>query len=150
MRHGKTLRRYTLLICLAAASSLLGGCQSLSRTPGTWVGPLEFEPLKRGEYEILESVEGVGTVTTIFGFAFASGAQGYVSAFDAPGLLSTGQPAALSKAVYNATSKVRDADIMLPLRSDISVTGIPFFLQTVRATVWGKAIRIKSDDELSP
>jgi len=129
---------------LALAMLLLGGCAgSTAKKPGAYPGIA----LKTLEYDVLETVEGSGEVTTIlcfirlgdkkFGYSFfGGGVLGLSSSF-----LSSRDAAAA--ATYDAISKVPEADMMLPLTTTAEYSGLGCLFREETATVRGRAIRIR-------
>ena len=136
-----------LLLVLAL---LTCGCSSTrSRMPLDGVKMLQLEKLGRDEFVILDTVEGSGTVGRVFCFKTGDDHFAYVTPYgqSAVGIFSgPWAQDAVSAATYKALSKVPDADLILPMTTSASRTGIWCF-NSEKATVRGKAIRIKSDRE---
>ena len=160
-----------LVVVMAMAVGL--GCVSLNKqTPGVGLGPITFDELTRTQYVIMDTVEGtaevkvylwifevpldkqVGSVGAYMGAAAQTGGvlSGIISKIPgigggAGGAISSNK--AYMAAVYNALGKVPEADAILPTSSSVEITNVLFGLvKTHKATVKGKAIRVKSDKEL--
>jgi hypothetical protein len=159
-----------LVVVMAMAVGL--GCVSLNKqAPGVGLGSINFDALTRTQYVILDTVEGTADVKVyLWLFEVPLDKQvgyvgGYGGAAQTGGVLSGiiskipiiggGGGAALSSnkaylaATYNALGKVPEADAILPTSSSVEIHNILFGLvKTYKATVKGKAIRVKTDKEL--
>ncbi len=138
------------LVALTAAAllpTLVGCAGSVARKAG--IHPiLELAEVPRSQYQIIDTVEGNGQVTTIlclfktgdsqFGYSgFGGGSGGMLAALAAP-------RNAAAAATYDAISKVPEADVLMPLTTTASYSGFGCLYRKERATVRGKAIKIKS------
>lgn len=108
---------------------------------------MRLEAIPRKEYKILQTVEGRGQVNSFLCFTYGDTQFGYTG----PGsdsAIGLGQIAlnkdAVAAATYNALSKVPEADLILPLSTTTSLSGIPCF-RSEQAVVRGKAIQIQTD-----
>lgn len=149
--NGLVVRGVIRMLCLGLLLLMLAGCQStISKMTQMGVNVLTMEDLDRDEYVILDTVEGHGRVTRVlYIFTFGDKQFGYTSYSGlAANFLGTRDRSALSAATYDALSKVKSADVILPLSSTTSQTGFPILWSTTRSSVRGKAIRIKTDSEL--
>jgi hypothetical protein len=132
----------TLAALSLAASTLIGCSSTVKQSPSQPIGALGLESLKRVEYSVLDTVEGTGEVYWICGFKFGDDKYGHIDGrvFE--------KNDAKAAAMFDALSKVPNADTILPLTTTITQNGfIPFYWRET-AKVRGKAIQIKSDKEL--
>jgi len=152
----------TVTTTLALAGFLiLTGCASISRSaPGIGVCPIELEELARNEYVVLDSATG-SQETTHFLLVFHSrmfsrqevgtvgfGAQAMTLACPLSLLGAFWAPSDVNGAIFDALTKMPEAEAVIPLTIETESSGFkPIFWRT-RATVKGKAIKIKSDKEL--
>lgn len=130
--------------------SLLGGCATDGRQQADFgLGNMELNELKRHEYQVIDTVEGVGVTRTILGWTFPllnrkAGWTGSVSGDPDP----TRAGLAKGRAMYDALGKVPDADAVFTVSETVERRGVPILFRVDTATVKIKAIRIKSDEEL--
>lgn len=157
----RTVNTKTLTAALALAGLLLlTGCASIARSaPGIGVGPIELEELARDEYVVLDSTTGsyetvhflcfhnrmfsrreVGTV----GFGFRATTVSFPWSL----LVALGTPSDVGGAIFDAMTKMPEAEAVIPLTIETESSGLPPIFWTTKATVKGKAIKIKSDREL--
>ena len=156
-------RKFTGFVGLGMAVMMLGGCSfSHQNAPGAGLSGLTMEGLCRQDYTILDTVEGSGKVTRVLGFDTGDNQFGYIGAggpgsAGEPGLAGffrafaaalTGPPRdAGSAAVYDAMSKVPQADTFLPMTRVVSTSGLPGIFGNIysvqQARVRGKAVKIK-------
>lgn len=149
------------------ALSALGCSTSMDKMTLANVSGVNLAPLAREQYEVLDTVEGSGKVTYflclpavsyflnggdnfLYVFTFGDKQFGYATeSAAAVGLfgLKT-RTDSVAAATYDALSKVKAADLLLPLSSRTSKTGLPGLYVTMRSTVRGKALRIKTDVDL--
>ena len=113
------------------------------------LGKLHFGMLKRSEYVIIGEVEGTGSTETYFWFVdsdvfapnrtYKAGVIGsYAGSSDAEAL-----------AIFNAIEKV-DADAIVAPRFETEIYSGPLgFYKRETVTVKGKALKIKTDSDLS-
>ena len=130
--------------------SLLGGCATDGRQQaGIGLKHMELNELKRHEYQVIDTVEGVGVTRTVLGFTFPLFKQklGWAGT-DSGNTRLTGSTFASGRAMYDALGKVPDADAVFTVSKTAERRGIPLLFHTDTATVKIKAIRIKSDEEL--
>lgn len=136
----------TALIAVATLFGLIGCSTSVARMPAA-APVVNLEDIPRSHYKILSTVEGKGKRGRIFCLSFGDKQFGFSSA-QAGAAVGLGNLAdrrdASAAATYDAISKVPDADILMPLTSTWSRTGIACF-NSETATVRGKAIKILSD-----
>ncbi len=135
-------------IVAASLVAMLGGCAaSNAMKPSAFPGIRLDMP--RSGYQILNTVEGKGSVTRILCiFSLGDSQFGYSSLGGGPaiGLAAlTRAKDAVAAATYDAISKSPKADMFLPLTTVASSSGLGCLFSTERATVRGKAVRIKSD-----
>ncbi|MHA7838005.1 MAG: hypothetical protein ACX98W_11155 [bacterium] len=135
--------RYLAVGGIAIMTLALGGCAgSLARKPSAYPGV----SLKELDYEVMETVEGSGEVTTVLCFIRLGAKQfGYTAAGggSALGLASAlASEDAVAAATYDAISKVPQADMLLPLTTTAEYSGLGCLYREERAKVRGKAIRI--------
>ena len=148
-----------------------GGCSyTTQKSPQLGLFGLQLEKLCRTDYEVLETVEGTGSVTTVFGFKTGDNQFGFVGneglppaeglggIFNTVGALFKGlrefvfgpDRTAVPAAVYDAMTKIPEADSFLPMSRTMSTTGLPgflgFFYSKQEASVRGKAIKIDNGD----
>jgi len=159
-----------LVVVMAMAVGL--GCVSLTKqTPGVGLGPIMFDELTRTQYVIMDTVEGTAEVKVYFWILEvpldkqAGYIGGYGGAAQTGGVLAGiiskipiiggGGGGAISSnkaymaATYNALGKVPEADAILPTSAQVEVKSILMGLVKIhKATVKGKAIRVKTDKEL--
>ena len=157
----RTVTTKTVTAALALAGLLvLTGCASIARSaPGIGVGPIELEELARDEYVVLDSATGsyetvhflffhnrmhsrheIGTV----GF----GVRAATLPFPLTVLAALRGPCDVGGAMFDAMTKTPEAEAFIPLTIETESFGLPPIFWTTRATVKGKAIKIKSDREL--
>jgi len=144
------MRGIALVGVAVLTGSLLPGCTiTHSKAPEEGVYSLHLQTLRRSEFSILDTVEGQGEVGK-FLCLFRTGDRkfGHVGGSTVGGLfpLPPGRNA-VAAATYDALEKVPDADYILPLTTTVTRSGLPFCFWTEKATVRGKAIKIKSDSE---
>lgn len=130
-----TLKGWGHVLLALYAVTLLGGC--LGRTaPRMPMGVLQFEPLKKTEYQILADAEGTATVGHFLIFPFGdwklSGSVG------PDGRFASG---ATRAAMYKAIESVPGADALLAPRTKGKTIELLIF-GTSTVTVKGKAIKI--------
>ncbi|OGP55989.1 MAG: hypothetical protein A2V67_08985 [Deltaproteobacteria bacterium RBG_13_61_14] len=158
-----------LVVVMAMAVGL--GCVSLNKqAPGVGLGPIMFDELTRTQYVIMDTVEGTAEVKVylwifevpldkqvgyIGGYAGAAQTGGALAGIISRIPIIGGAGGAISSnkaylaATYNALGKVPEADAILPTSSQVEVTNVLMGLvKTHKATVKGKAIRVKTDKEL--
>lgn len=159
-------KRMVFVYLLSAALIMAGlGCTStIKKEPGVSLGGIQLAKLTRSQYSILDTVEGTGkTVTVLWLFRFPwsqkLGYSEWASGVENPGLsqamgsaldslVRSGQKKAAAMAMYNAIAQAPNADAVLPLRSTVETTGIPFLFRVNTATVKAKSIRVKTDSDL--
>ena len=132
------------IIAIATGLMLSLGCSSsVANMTGTVPG-VALEEIPLSKYRILNTVEGTGKTQTLFCiFSLGDSQFGFTSyggSGQGLGLLA-GRKDAVAAATYDAISKVPEADMLLPLTSTTSVSGLPCF-RSERATVRGKAIQL--------
>lgn len=154
-----------LLLASCLALMVLTGCATTKSTvPVMGMGDLSFEPLKRGEYTVLKTVEGEGTVYRVLLFFSCGDSQfGYVSRISMPGIIMgsgstlpdfaavTPQSLASAAATYDAMSKVPEADVVLPVSTQTDSNWFPGFAwlwKAEHARVKCKAIVLKDDSTM--
>lgn len=160
-----------LVVVMAMAVGL--GCVSLNKqAPGMGLGPIQFKELERNQYVVMDTVEGSAEVKVfLWVFEVPLDKQiGYVGSYQGAaqagaggvlaGILSRipiigGAGGGISSnkaylaAMYNALGKVPDADAILPTSSQVEIKSVLAGLVKIhKATVKGKAIKIKTDREL--
>lgn len=136
-------------------ASILSGCTTAGRqSTGVGIGDLALNELKRHEYVLMDTVEGVGKTTTVLGITFplfhrqtawtvsANGFSGPLRDDAAKAKLASG------RAMYDALSKVPSADAVFTMSKTIEEFRIPFIYRVNTATLKAKGVRIKSDEEL--
>lgn len=130
--------------------SILGGCATNGRQQsGIGLRNMELNELKRHEYQVIDTVDGIGVTRTVLGLTFPlfkkklgwTGADTR-SRRPAPSAFASG------RAMYDALGKVPTADAVFTVSKTVERRGVPFLFRTDTATVKIKAIRIKSDEEL--
>ena len=159
MREFRIGRAFTCYGMLVSVVILAGGCTtSATQNTGVGIGNIHLADLKRHEYQILDTVEGEGKVTKILGFGppFFSKQWGWTRQESESSWKSTGNPfsnlrggaTASSSAMYNALTKIPNADAFYTMSKTLEYRGFKPFYWTYTARVKGKAIRIKPDSEL--
>lgn len=168
------------LLAFAAAAAILSGCSTHSRgAQGQAMGPIEFDPLERDQYEIAETVTGTGHTDRILWFiqtkpSFAipllyrkeRHSAAINSAWAPRGLFSLGYgivtalPDGLAwfessehLALYDALIQAEDADAdtILPLGTRTSTNAWPLMIYVEEDTaVRCKLLRVKPDADLAP
>jgi len=138
------MRCIRVLLVLVTATGWAGCSATFSHAPAVGVSGLTLHELSRNEYVITDTVEGHGSVTTVLGFIpFGDSNFGFIGSLARWEEIDN----AVASATYDAISKAPNADTILPLRTTVSRSGIPFLVANEEATVWGKAVRIKTDKE---
>jgi hypothetical protein len=144
-RRTHFLRVTGLVVGVVLVGALAGCAGSLARKPGMTPG-LALESVPRSQYQILDTVEGKGKVTTILCFIKLGDKQFGYSSFGGGSALGLAalrpQKDAAAAATYDAISKVTNADLFMPLTTTGSYSGLGCIYGTERATVRGKAIQI--------
>ena len=143
-----TFLRATGLAAAVVMVGALAGCAgSVARKPGM-MPELELDSVPRSQYQILDTVEGKGEVTTILCIFKVGDSQFGYSNFGAGSAIGLAalrpRKDAAAAATYDAISKVPNADVFMPLTTTASYSGLGCLYNTERATVRGKAIQIKS------
>jgi hypothetical protein len=139
------LRATGLLAAVVMVGALAGCAGSMARKPGM-MPELKLDPVPRSQYQILDTVEGKGEVTTILCFIKLGDKQFGYSNFgggSAIGLAAL-RPSkdAAAAATYDAISKVANADVFMPLTTTASYSGFGCLYSKERAKVRGKGLRI--------
>lgn len=142
-----------MLVLGGAAAGLLfvSGCSTTVKTaPGVYLGPLEFEGLKRSEYVILGDVTGNAQANRFlwFGKPSAIGVRGLGEGGEAKKMQSLLGRTVENAAVYDALAKSPEADFILPMIQTTEKSGFYPFSWSESATVKGKAIKIKADENI--
>ncbi|GEM_PF-3557805 len=157
-----------LLLVVGLAISVGAGCVSTLMTrqvPGSYIGGLSFDELTRDQYEIMGTVEGTGEAKCYLNFIWRpkdlqegiiarslalappSPARGISAALGGV----TGSTVTYNKAyqiaLYNALTKVPEADMVLPTSATLITKG-GIFVTTYTATVKCRALKLRSDKEL--
>jgi hypothetical protein len=160
----RTMSVKTVVAAIALASVLaITGCAAVTKSmPGVGLGPVTLESLDRDEYVVLDSTTGsCETVhflcfnNRMFGRTEAGSVNIGIQAELAPFPLNIliqlmgGGTSDVGGAVYNALTKVPEADAVIPLTMETETSGLKPIVWTTRARVKGKAIKIKSDSELN-
>ncbi len=133
-----------LLVFATVGSFACAG--SVGRMTGT-VPTVGLEQIPRSQYKILATVVGKGETQGFFCFWTLGDSQFGFTSYGGSGSglgILAGRKDAVAAATYDAISKVPDADMLLPLTSTTSISGLPCF-RSERATVRGKAIQLLSD-----
>lgn len=151
------MRKFLVLALVVSMMFLLGACtvKNASITGGT-ISDVTLEPLKRGEYEVLQTASGEGCVSVILGIfkepsgttsADYKGVGGLDPARQLRMAFGMGSPWDESRAmaVHQALESVPDADMLVAPRFIDSGTRFPFFYKSFCSKVKGKAIRLKTD-----
>ncbi len=144
---------------LVSVAMLAAGCAtSATKNAGIGIGNIHLADLKRHEYQILDTVEGEGKVTRILGFGppmfsrqwgwtrQGSGTAGPLGKIPFNRL--KGGSIASASAMFNALTKIPNADAFYTMSKTLEYRGLKPFYWTYTAKVRGKAIRIKPDSEL--
>lgn len=159
----RTMSVKTVAVGIALASVLaITGCAAVTKSvPGVGLGAVTLESLDRDEYVILDST--TGSCETVHFLCFNNrmfgrmeagsvniGIQAELVPFPLNILtqLMGAAPSDVGGAVYQALTKVPEADAVIPLTMETDTSGLKPIVWTTRATVRGKAIRIKTDSEL--
>lgn len=162
----QTTKRILLTALLAAGGMcFMTGCQSTNRgTP--WVGSdLNFD-LKRDEYRVMKTVQGISTEDSyFFGFVrvidddpgklailgFKTFDDQYIqphnpTLFDAiNALIFGGSAGPVDRAYFKALAEVPDADFVVPRAYEMKTSGVRFIASRTTASVKGKALQLKPD-----
>jgi len=151
--------RIVATLFLSMIIMTLAGCSTThqARIPGVvYPDELALEPLTRDQYVVLGTVEGRGVASytglwpiPIFWFddegKGAKTSSGWKIGFGG----NIEKNRAKAAAVYNALQKVPEADLLLEPRFQLTVHTRGIWYSRVEAIVIGKAVRIKTDEELA-
>lgn len=148
---------YLMLIFIV--STMLAGCSGIHKqVPDASWTEYASPQLSRNDYVVLERVEGEATTTSflfgivqiiddklqIFWIKFFEDEYAVES-----GYLTSFRDRTIDRAYFKTLAKSPDADAMLKRTITIEESGIPFIYNTETVRCAGKAIKIKTDAELS-
>jgi len=158
--HNTKIQLFTIMF----VALVLGGCSgTMKAIPKSEAGIA----MGRSDYEVLSKVEGTSDETSIlFGlikvidgdklqlffipffeekYSYQSPPEGLFQKI----IYGIFQPVGPEdRAYYKALAKTPDADSIIPKSSDIESSGIPILFNKKSVTYYGKAIKLKTDQEL--
>ena len=157
------MRNFIVFTMLLSFAVIMTGCRSTCQT--TPVSPLAIQAkLNRADYSVLKKVEGKSNTKsylcglvqyvdghTIILWIFKDFEEKYAGV---PGTLSSplagtvALPSTSTRAYYKALKKAPEADMVIPKSCVYKKSGFPVFYSEETVVYSGKAIKIKSDDEL--
>ncbi len=147
MNPRNTIQKSALLLGALGLLTGMVACSTTNASKPLAPAMLIRAEMPRADYKILNTVEGKGEVRRFLClFTLGDTQFGYTSQ-GGSALLGLGNLQvrdAVAAATYDAISKVPEADMMLPLTTMTSKTGLGCLYSTNRATVRGKAIRIRN------
>jgi len=162
MNISRSLRALAGIVALAGLSLSTTGCMSTAGSaPGVGISGLTLETLQRNEYVIMKTVETTGETYSVLGinlgcFGVGDNQFGHVNAWGQGQGSMIGELAAplaelfkpknaVAAATFKAIKAVPEADVVLPMTVEETVTGVPFIFEIGNATVKFKAIKVKPD-----
>jgi len=152
------MRTRIFIVALCAMVLFVGGCFSHKTAPGIAINP----EIPRDAYEVLDTVEGTSTTDSIlFGLIqvvdgnklrllwipFFKEQHSYFGSY--PGMnMFFFWPSTADRAYYKALGATPGADTVFYKNMDREHSGIPLLITSETVTFRGKAIKLKTDQEL--
>ena len=152
------MRTRIFVVALCAVVLCVGGCFSHKTAPGIAINP----EIPRDAYEVLDTVEGTSTTDSIlFGLIqvvdgnklrllwipFFKEQYSYFGSYPGMNMFFT-WPSTADRAYYKALGATPGADAVFYKSMDREHSGIPLLLTSETVTFRGKAIKLKTDQEL--